>query len=489
MAKISFYEIASVLVEHNGLTHSKATAFVKTLFDIIQERLPIDQQVKIKGLGTFKIVLVEDRESINVNTGERILIEGHSKITFTPDTDMKELINKPFSQFETVILKDGIAFEEPKVNEEKTVEKVVAKDIELDVLLDTIAEPVDSVVEDYIPAPEDYLPVEEIATPVEEIAVPVEEIAAPVEEIAAPVEEIAAPVEETVAPVEETVAPVEEIVAPVEEIAAPVEKAAAPAEEEIVVPPVIEEETPVNEDSTIINFIPSSETAPEPVVDIQETSIDEQEDMELEDTEEYEESPSRLKSILLHILYIVVIAALSAYGGYWYGVKKHQLKVISELTLTENAVEPETENVIIEDTVSTDTLKSQIDTEKDVATANEKHTDKEPVKPVQPVVEPASAVKSEPTDFDSGKYAAMDARVRTGAYIIVGEDRVVTVKKGETLPQLSRRVLGEGMECYIEVFNGISARTELQEGQKIKIPKLQLKKKRTNTQQPNTPQP
>ena len=461
MAKVSFYEIASVLVDHNGLTHSKATAFVKTLFDIIQERLPIDQQVKIKGLGTFKIVLVEDRESINVNTGERILIEGHSKITFTPDAAMKELINKPFSQFETVILKDGIAFEEPKVNEEKTVEKVVAKDIELDVLLDTIAEPVDSVVEDYIPAPEDYLPVEEIATPVEETA-------APVEETAAPVEEIAVPVEETVAPVEET---------------------DAPAEEEIVVPPVIEEETPVNEDSTIINFIPSTEIAPEPVVDIQETSIDEQEDMELVDTEEYEESPSRLKSILLHILYIVVIAALSAYGGYWYGVKKHQLKVISELNLTENAVEPETENVIIEDTVSTDTLKSQIVAEKDVTTANEKHTDKESVKPVQPVTEPASAIKSEPADFDSGKYAAMDARVRTGAYIIVGEDRTVTVKKGETLPQLARRVLGEGMECYIEVFNGISARTELQEGQKIKIPKLQLKKKKTNTPQPNTPQP
>lgn len=481
MAKISFYEIASVLVEHNGLTHSKATAFVKTLFDIIQERLPIDQQVKIKGLGTFKIVLVEDRESINVNTGERILIEGHSKITFTPDTAMKELINKPFSQFETVILKDGIAFEEPKVNEKKTVEKVAAKDIELDVLLDTIAEPVDSVVEDYIPAPEDYLPVEEIATPVEETA-------APVEEIATPVEEIAAPVEEAVASVEEIAAPVEEIAAPVEEIVAPVEETATPAEEEIVVPPVIEEETPVNEDTTIINFIPSTETAPEPVVD-QETSIDEQEDMELEDTEEYEESPSRLKSILLHILYIVVIAALSAYGGYWYGVKKHQLKVISELNLTENTVEPETENVIIEDTVSTDTLKSRIVAEKDVTTANEKHTDKESVKPVQPVAEPASAIKSEPADFDSGKYAAMDARVRTGAYIIVGEDRTVTVKKGETLPQLARRVLGEGMECYIEVFNGISARTELQEGQKIKIPKLKLKKKKTNTPQPNTPQP
>ena len=122
MGKISFYEMARVLVEHNGLEPNIANEFVKTMFDIIQERLTIDQQVKVKGLGTFKIVEVEPRESINVNTGERILIEGHSKISFTPDSTMKELINKPFSQFETVVLNDGVNFEDAKTEEQPVAE-------------------------------------------------------------------------------------------------------------------------------------------------------------------------------------------------------------------------------------------------------------------------------------------------------------------------------------------------------------------------------
>ena len=112
MGKISLIELAAVLSKRYGVNKKDATGFVTQMFDIIQQSLEQDKLVKIKGLGTFKIIDVDDRESVNVNTGERVLIEGHPKITFVPDALMKELVNKPFSQFETVVLNDGVDFED-----------------------------------------------------------------------------------------------------------------------------------------------------------------------------------------------------------------------------------------------------------------------------------------------------------------------------------------------------------------------------------------
>lgn len=133
MSKLNISDLCSVLVTKNGLQDSEAQGFVKTMFDIIQEGLEEDKIVKVKGLGTFKIIEVDDRESINVNTGERVLIAGHSKVTFTPDSVMKEIVNKPFSQFETVILNDGVDFpetatEEPSVEAEDEVEMPVVEE-------------------------------------------------------------------------------------------------------------------------------------------------------------------------------------------------------------------------------------------------------------------------------------------------------------------------------------------------------------------------
>ena len=107
MGKVTIQEIASKLIAQNGLSKKEATLFINMMFETIREALERDKMVKVKGLGTFKIIDVESRESVNVNTGERVLIEGHNKITFTPDALMKELVNKPFSQFETVVLNEG----------------------------------------------------------------------------------------------------------------------------------------------------------------------------------------------------------------------------------------------------------------------------------------------------------------------------------------------------------------------------------------------
>ena len=118
MGKISNNELAAVLIDRKQLSKKNASRFVNELFNVIRQGLMNERLVKVKGLGTFKIIDVDDRESVNVNTGERVLIGGHSKISFTPDTLMKELVNKPFSQFETVVLKDGVVFEDVSQSDE-----------------------------------------------------------------------------------------------------------------------------------------------------------------------------------------------------------------------------------------------------------------------------------------------------------------------------------------------------------------------------------
>ena len=126
MGKLTIQEIAKVLVEKSGLQQRDANQFATEMFAVILQRLQEGDQVKVKGLGTFKIISVEARESISVRTGERVVIEGHDKVSFTPDNMMKELVNKPFSQFETVVLNDGVAFsdmeEQPEEEPVETIE-------------------------------------------------------------------------------------------------------------------------------------------------------------------------------------------------------------------------------------------------------------------------------------------------------------------------------------------------------------------------------
>ena len=117
MNKLTLNNIAKVLVEKNGLEPKEAMTFTTAMFDLIHDRLNEEGIVKVKGLGTFKMISVEARESINVRTGERVLIDSHAKITFTPDAVMKELVNKPFSQFETVVLNDDVEFTDMKSEE------------------------------------------------------------------------------------------------------------------------------------------------------------------------------------------------------------------------------------------------------------------------------------------------------------------------------------------------------------------------------------
>lgn len=402
MNKLTLNNIAKVLVEKNGLEPKEAMMFTTAMFDLIHDRLNEEGIVKVKGLGTFKMIRVEARESINVRTGERVLIDSHAKITFTPDAVMKELVNKPFSQFETVVLNDDVEFTDMK-SEETTDETNNSEQSES--LVDVVSEG-----ETPEPAPE----------PAPE---PVAEVAPEPAPVVAP-EPVAEPTPEP-APV---VAP-----EPVAEVAP--------------------EPTPV--------------VAPEPTREVPEPTVPSADEESEENTsavqtcyEEDEEESHWHRNIGWAFL-VLVLMAVSAVGGYLYGVGQ-----IPSQTAMADTVSAIKVNPVVTDTLVNDSLKADSVAVK----TEEKHEDK-------------AASEEQPQEKTSqnlhDKYAEMDARVRTGAYKITGLDREVKVRAGDNLKRIARRELGsDDMVCYIEVFNKMNASAELKEGQTIKIPALKLKKKK-----------
>ena len=418
MNKLTLNNIAKVLVEKNGLEPKEAMMFTTAMFDLIHDRLNEEGIVKVKGLGTFKMIRVEARESINVRTGERVLIDSHAKITFTPDAVMKELVNKPFSQFETVVLNDDVEFTDMK-SEETTDETNNSEQSES--LVDVVSEggtpePAPE------PAPE---PVVEVAPE------PAPEVAP--EPVAEPTPEPAP------------------VVAP-EPVAEP-----TPEPAPVVAPEPVAEVAPE----------PTPVVAPEPTREVPEPTVPSADEESEENTsavqtcyEEDEEESHWHRNIGWAFLVLVLMAA-SAVGGYLYGVGQ-----IPSQTAMADTVSAVKVNPVVTDTLVNDSLKAD-----SVAVKTEaKHEDKA-------ASEQQPQEKTSQNLHD--KYAEMDARVRTGAYKITGLDREVKVRAGDNLKRIARRELGsDDMVCYIEVFNKMNASAELKEGQTIKIPALKLKKKK-----------
>ena len=421
MERISIQELAAVLTVKNGLKKKEAERFVATIFETVKDVLKTDRMVKIKGLGTFKMVEIEPRESVNVNTGERVLIEGHTKVSFTPDTSMKDLVNKPFSQFETVLLNDGVDFS----GVDDMPLPIIEEDLE------------DESEETVVPAVEklESAQIEEIPAIVEE-----PEIVPDEEEKAVPDME-----KEDVSVAEDN----EEVVSPVLE-----SFAEGPVTEEEVVETISETITePVeNEEMEVPN-----DEEPEPVSEEnEEVTYDE------EEWEDDEETSSGTKKFLWIVLALVA-CVLSFGAGYMVGTYHNG----SAQSLQDSIPV----KIKVADTISIDSVKTQV-VEMAIDTPQVKaQPQPEPVKPVANLVQEESHALHR-------KYAQMDARVRTGAYYIVGTAQEVKVKEGETLKRIAHRHLGPDMECYIEVYNGINASTPLTVGQIIKIPKLAYKKKK-----------
>jgi nucleoid DNA-binding protein/LysM repeat protein len=447
MGKISIQDLSSVLVDKRGLSKKEASNFISEMFDIVQQELEKEKLVKIKGLGTFKIIDVDDRESVNVNTGERVLIEGHGKITFTPDSLMKELVNKPFSQFETVVLNDGVEFEEEELREEVSESQETDGDPSTMALVDfglgNVKADLSSfpVIEDHIKKDDEI-----VEEPVAEEPVVKEPIAEkPV--VKEPV--VAEPIVDEIAEEE-----------PVAEEPAK-ESAKEPTAEEPATEEPIEEE-PAAEDS-----IEEEPAAEEPTPD----EIEE-EDVVYDDEDENSGSKSWLWAL---IGCVVGLACGYLLGNYFpFGASPQTPEAPQqEQTATAKPAAEQKENI-----VSIDSLEAVKDSTEKAATAQK------PAKPETPKAEPAKeAPKTEPakpaadaTETLSAKYAEKDARVRLGAYHIVGTDKVVKAKEGQTLKQISRTYLGPDMECYMEVYNDMKANDVLKAGQEVKIPKLVWKK-------------
>ena len=394
MGKQIIQDLATVLTEKNGLPKADAQRFVTAIFDVIQDGLDRDKLVKLKGLGTFKVVDVEARESVNVNTGERVVIDSHSKISFTPDATMRELVNKPFSGFETVVLNEGVVFEDMDADGRELAD-------------------------------------EDTAT------------------------------EETVADNAPSIPETESNSQEVESVSQVVENEPQVVENE----PQVVESNPQVEES-----VPQSVESNPQVVESEPQVVENNPQVEDEEVEE-PQSCGWGKWLLLTLL----ACGLSFGGGYWLG--QHQTPVA--ITDTDSL------------SLASDSLSSASDSLSSVSDSVAALADtlsKEPVaeQKVEPVAEMTDDEKwAISVEEENQKYEAMDSRIRTGAYYIVGTKEVVIVREGDTMSKIARRSIGPELICYIEAYNGLKANQELVVGQKIKIPDLKWKKNIRNLKKKN----
>ena len=429
MEKINILDLKNHLVDKHGVSESDAQSFINDMNELLRTTLLEEGMVKLRGLGTFKLIDVDSRESINVNTGERVLINSHSKLSFSPDTAMRELINRPFSQFQTVILNEGVSFgnEEEEENAIQEPTTIVAEE-QPTVENAPVTEEEPSMAEE-IPA------VKEEAPAVEEPTVTIDAEVSIVDN--EPITEAEEPemVEEPTVTINAEVSIVDN---------EPITEAEEPGmvEEE----PTAEEKT--NTDDNLMKEDASGEEEEQPEDEEQTTAIE-------------EEAPKRHSAVryMLYATSSLLLMLVSAYGGYRYayyeqeGAKAVAGTPIPNTTVKQQAPEPSVEKAT---PAVPDTLPSTA----------------QPSTPTEEVAELA------PTESSLDIYEQRDARVRTGAYRIVGTLREVKVERGETLARIARRYLGEGMNCYVEVYNDLTADTPLKEGQIIKIPQVELKKKK-----------
>lgn len=522
MSKISLSDLAQRLAEKSGISLQDAELFIRKMFDVANEGLQSDKLVKMKWLGTFKVMAVKDRESVDVNTGERIIIEGRDKISFTPDNILKEIVNKPFAQFETVVVNDGVDFDEIDRKFENAEEDGPVSDSTLECVPDSENSSVESFVEQDSSATSgviDFLDEENDAPVSDEMIVIGERLSQ---------ENVAEPEEKKP---EESESATSELETKESEVPAQNEVESVVSDEENE--STLTEETPIAEkvpsdEENSITEIPIVEEAPIEV----EASSDE------ETPSSYEETDKRhvvLPRSLVVAASVVFLAMIGGFGWFAFNYGKMaaqrdhlalQLDNYQQVPTEKKAPAksaPTQEEILrkkaIEDSVrmaqASEAVKKVENAEQNMnATADKQSIDVKSAeakknleakkladaknladakrqvdakklaetKKQQETKKLAEAKKKEEARKQTEKHAAQasskydqDARVRTGAYRIIGVSEVVTAREGQTIKSLSQKYLGPGMECYVEALNGNSL---LKPGQKVKIPKLELKKKK-----------
>lgn len=427
-------DLARFLVEKHGIKLADAELFISLMTEIINEGVHRERQVKIKGLGTFKLTSVSSRESIDVNTGERIVIEGRDKLSFAPDNAMKELVNQPFSQFETVVVNDGVELEDEY---KEQVEEVAPAEEKKEIVEEKAVEEIE-------------LPCEE---PVEPIAI-VSELSA--ETMSVKEEKQEDKVQETIS--ETNVSEVEQIETAQETIETGSDNVAK-----------AEEETPES----------SPEKEDEPMVEETDSRENDNEDTENASTVNTPRKSSSMKPLVVGFvaLFVVLIGTIcfmfmklcqqnEQIYNFRMEVQTLQLELFKKQFSTMKGCSKVMKPVAVAEKSAPAEKKSVPVAEKPTPVTEKSTSD---------VERPTSVAEKSVSSKEEDAYEALnksDARVRTGAYRIVGVKQVVKVKRGQTLSSISRLYLGPGMECYIEVMN---KNKELKEGDRVKIPELKRK--------------
>ena len=476
MSKNSLNGLADKLAEKSGLSQIEAELFIRKMFDVCHQGLAADKIVKMRWLGTFKVTSVKERESVDVNTGERIVIEGRDKISFTPDNILKEIVNRPFAQFETVIVNDGVDFE--------SIDKKYEDSLE------------DEEQEESLEKPK---PIIEVVEPTE----------TPLPDVVS--EETTQA--EAVSSSEPTTSGVIDFLDVPEN----------PSEDSSVV--VVGEDSTIEPQTTVSQEVPTEEIPSSVSDDIQADSREENSNAEIEaetdaeigadaeieaETDAEIEADDEVEIRRRHFIipkYVVIIASftlLLLIGGLgWFAFNYGQMaaqrdhlelqlaqyktdkNVVAkpanvksqEQLLQEKARQDSLRMAKANDAIKAaeraDSLKSAA-VDKEMSVKNLKADEKSAELKKKSATDKKRDKAAEHAKVVSDKYDS-DPRVRTGAYRIVGVDQVVTVGEHQTMATLSKRYLGPGMECYIEALNGTST---IKSGQKVKIPKLELKKKK-----------
>lgn len=476
MSKNSLNGLADKLAEKSGLSQIEAELFIRKMFDVCHQGLAADKIVKMRWLGTFKVTSVKERESVDVNTGERIVIEGRDKISFTPDNILKEIVNRPFAQFETVIVNDGVDFE--------SIDKKYEDSLE------------DEEQEESLEKPK---PIIEVVEPTE----------TPLPDVIS--EETTQA--EAVSSSEPTTSGVIDFLDVPEN----------PSEDSSVV--VIGEDSTIEPQTSVSQEVPTEEIPSSVSDDIQADSREENSNAEIEaetdaeigadaeieaETDAEIEADDEVEIRRRHFIipkYVVIIASftlLLLIGGLgWFAFNYGQMaaqrdhlelqlaqyktdkNVVAkpanvksqEQLLQEKARQDSLRMAKANDAIKAaeraDSLKSAA-VDKEMSVKNLKTDEKSAELKKKSATDKKRDKAAEHAKVVSDKYDS-DPRVRTGAYRIVGVDQVVTVGEHQTMATLSKRYLGPGMECYIEALNGTST---IKSGQNVKIPKLELKKKK-----------
>lgn len=463
MSKFSLNTLGKLLADKSGLSQVEAELFIRKMFDVCNQGLDADKQVKIKWLGTFKVQATKDRESINVNTGERFTIEGRDKLTFTPDNILKEIVNKPFAQFETVVVNDGVDFDEidEKFGEEQT------EDAPAQVI--------------------DFLDEEKTATPNPEVVV----IESEKEKEKEAEDELAKQIAFEQAKLEKLKQAQLEQERIQKEKLEKEKQEQERLEQERLEQERLEQERLEQEKLELAQQQQALKAVVEPAVPASDESEEEE--------EEEESSNSHHIVIPRYLVVAVCLIVVALIGGMgWFAFNYGQMtaqrdhlamqlnqyhqapakKVPAKPAAAPLSQEQKLRQKAMEDSIrmakTAEAVKLAENSDEESANAEkakqaEAKAKAEAKEKAKDKAEEKAASKIASSQYDK------DARVRTGAYRIIGVAQTVTVGAGQTLEQISTRYLGSGMECYVEALNG---KNTVKAGQKIKIPKLELKKKK-----------